>query len=171
MLILQDMVENFSTFLGPAGAVLSLILVFLPKQESAELKYMKSSFTQMFHQLNSIEQKVVDLQTVVEWENQRSNYMEDFQQIDYAYQKTQDMMLQLDAVECESKDQCENQKIAIAASFVSHFDVDQNVFNLLVYTIKKDTFNSHIPSLVATNTKCDINKLRVGSIQMYIIST
>lgn len=72
-------------------------------------------------------------------------------------------MTQLDTVVCESKVPCQREKIKIASRLVAHFDVDKHVFNLLVGTIQKNAVKSHLPSLIAKNSKCDIAKLRVGN--------
>ena len=54
----QSFAAKFGVFLGGFGIMFSLITIFLPPTESAELRYMKQQFQIVNDKLDRIDQKV-----------------------------------------------------------------------------------------------------------------
>ena len=161
---IADLVEGFAKFLGPASAVLSLVIVFLPAADSEELAYMKESFSKVFDQLEAIEGKINDLKTIVAWENQKGQYVKDFHAINFGFAQVQKMMDELGKVPCTQKSSCERAKTKIASAYFHRrvFDVEKNVYHILDGMLTKGSqIVSYIPGLLAEHSKCDIPKLRV----------
>ena len=87
-----------SKLLGPAGAVLSIVSMFLPKKDSPELVYMKGAFTKVFFQLDNIERGVNELKDITKWESQRATFSKDINNINLANDKMKELVRKLQGV-------------------------------------------------------------------------
>ena len=158
------MAETLGKFLGPAAAVLQFIAIWLPKADSAELAYMKKSFSKVFDSLQAIEGKLDSLSSLVKWESQKAIYVKDIQKINYGYRELNRLMDIMVKAYCTTKNSCKRKKLKVASMFYRRgvFDTGRNVYNILDGMLTKGSaVVSYIPGLLAEQSKCDIPKLEV----------
>ncbi|KAK3102925.1 hypothetical protein FSP39_014970 [Pinctada imbricata] len=61
-------------FLGAAGPVVSLISMFLPHQESAELKYMKEQFSKMDQKFDQVFNQFGEVKNLIQQTSLKTQY-------------------------------------------------------------------------------------------------
>ena len=67
--------------------MLGAVAIFLPKKESSEMVLIKTAFRSMFSKMTDLEDKIDDLSTVTEWENQRTIYAPSVFKIEEGYRE------------------------------------------------------------------------------------
>ena len=77
---------ELAELLGPFSNTLTFISGFLPI-ESDEMVLMKAAFRALFSRLAEMEQKIDDLSTITQWENQKTIYASSFLKIEEGYRE------------------------------------------------------------------------------------
>ena len=115
---LVSKIGSIAPFLGAAGAFLSIILAFLPKQDSAELKYMKEKFAEVNSKLDIITEKLDGIEKLITFEAQRAAYITAEHDVMFGYKKLKEFYTELEKTPCSNKKECLRKRTKIAERYV-----------------------------------------------------
>ena len=147
-------------FLGAAGGLISIALLFLPQEESAELKALKKGFAEVNMKLDVITTELDNIKDLIKLENQKAVYSSAAAKIIYGQKKLQEFLDEMAKTTCSNENQCKRAKARIALRYVRYFDV-QKYFHQIVQgaTKKASEFGEPLLHLVKTTSQCHMPKI------------
>ena len=152
--------EKMTAFLGAAGGLISFALAFLPKADSAELKYMKEKFAEVNRKLDKITTELDNINSLITYDTQRALYAEPASKILHGHKQLLLFLDELQKTPCEDKKSCERERVAIASRYVNDFKIKPDFYKILNGAIKqKSTFTEPLLDLTRKTFKCDVGKI------------
>ena len=127
---------TMASFLGAYGGLISFALLFVPKSESAELKFMKKQFAEVNQKLDRITAELDNIKHLITYENQRSVYLDSASKILFAHKQLFVFLDELEKAPCNDKKNCKRVRARIASRYVEHFNVKQDIFKIMNGAVK-----------------------------------
>ncbi len=155
-----DALGKMAGFLGAYGGLISFALLFVPKTESAELKYMKKKFAEVNQKLDRITSELDNIKDLIKYENQRSVYVGSASKILFANKQLIAFLDEMEKTPCDSKKNCKRVRARIASRYVEDFNVKQDLFKIMNGAVKPTSaFGDPLLSIVQKTFKCDVGKI------------
>ena len=156
---LRKVSSRIAGALGVFGAVFSIVLAFLPKQESAELKLMKSEFGKLTEKIDQVSQSIDDVKDLIKLQTHKTAYIDDENKIIYGFTRMQECRERLDNVVCSNRTDCKRKKIAVAESYVASLNIREHVEKILRGSISNGAFGPSLLSLIQEQSRCHVPKI------------
>lgn len=155
-----DSLGKMASFLGAAGGLISFALLFVPKSDSPELKFMKKKFAEVNQKLDIITTKLDNIETIITFENQRSVYVASASKIQFGVTQLSKFLRELETAPCSDEKDCKRVRARIASRYVKDFDVKQNIFMIVNGAIKSTSaFGDALLILTQKTHECDVGKI------------
>ena len=155
-----DALGKMSSFLGAAGGLISFALLFVPKSDSAELKYMKEKFSEVNMKLDRITSELGNVKDLITYESQRTVYVDSASKILIAHKQLSTFLNELQSTPCPDEKSCERIRTGIASRYIDDFNVKQDMFKILNGAIKPTSaFGDPLIDLTRKTFKCDVGKV------------
>ncbi|KAK3103876.1 hypothetical protein FSP39_022583 [Pinctada imbricata] len=145
--------------LGTIGAIFSIIMAFMPSQESPELQLMRRSFSEMNEKLDNIASSVDEIKSIIPIETQKAAYKVHEDRITYGSSRLKECLKRLNEVACVNQTDCKRKRISIAENFVNDFDVRANVEAILRGSTQDGVFGEALLDLMMDSSRCDLPKI------------
>ncbi|XP_065069406.1 uncharacterized protein LOC135694543 [Rhopilema esculentum] len=153
-------IDKMTSFLGAAGGFVSLILAFLPQQDSAELAYMKKQFTLVNTKLDKITSELDNIKGLITYENQRAAYHSSAHAILFGHKQMMRLFNELQKTRCTTKANCKRIRTRIAQRYIASLNVKVHLDKILHGSSKPtSSFGDPLLLLVKKTFKCDISKI------------
>ena len=156
---LRKVSSRIAGAMGVFGAVFGIVLAFLPKQESPELKLMKEEFGKLNQKIDEVAQAIDDVKDLIKMQTHKTAYINDENKIIYGYSRMQECRQRLDSVSCFDQKDCRQKKMAVANSYIASLDVRQHIENILRGTVSNEIFGTSLLSLLQEQSKCHVPKI------------
>ena len=155
-------IGKMAKFLGAAGGFISVALVFLPSQDSAELAYMKKQFTMVNTKLDKVTSKLDDIKSLITYQSQRSAYISSSRAILDGHQRLFKFINEVQKTLCPSKSACERIRARIAERYVKSLNVRKHLENILKGTFSRTSvFGDPLLVLVSKTSKCNFAQINM----------
>ena len=155
-----DALGKMTSFLGAAGGLISFALLFVPKSDSAGLKYMKKKFSEVNLKLDRITSELDNVKNLITYESQRAVYVGSASKILFAHKQLSTFLNELQNTPCPDAKRCERIRAGIASRYVDNFNVKQYIFKILNGAIKPTSaFGKPLIDLTRKTFKCDVGKI------------
>ena len=148
-------------FFGAAGALLSVIMAFIPGGDSAEIALMKKEFAKLSQKIDTVARSLEETKDLIKLETQKAAYLKYEQNIHYGYQRMQQCLGELENVACSSLMECKREKMLIAESYIKDMDVRKSMDTIFRGVTSQSTFGYPLLSLLKEQSKCNITKLNL----------
>ena len=153
-------VGSLAPALGGVSAFLSLLFSFIPKTESAQMKFMKEKFKEVNRKLDGLSDKLDDISTLVTYENQRSIYAEAAHTVKVGSERLDAFFDALEQLSCGNKEECERERSDLAERYVDDFrEVGPSLKLILKGAITKSIFRDPFIGLTMKKSKCNIPQI------------
>eukprot|EP00794_Sanderia_malayensis_P017345 gene17345-19077_t len=151
---------NIAGFLGAAGGLVSLIMIFLPEQDSAELKYMKEQFGIVNHKLDKVVAKIDNLENIIKLESQKAAYLSASNKILHAQRQLLRFMDETFKLKC-SPPNCKRKRMSIAKRYIKDLNVKLYMESVLHASYKPVPAFGDKPllELVSDRYKCQVTEI------------
>lgn len=158
---LLGFISKLSGFIGIAGGFLSFLFIFIPKQESAELKFMKKKFAEVNMKLDRMFNEFDNVKNIITLENQRAAYIDDATAILFGYkQLTEHFIHEISETNCTTPRDCLRQRLVVAESYQKHFNIKHRLYKILRGTTESiSVFNDPLLDLIKRKYKCNIGEV------------
>ena len=155
-----DSLGKMSSFLGAAGVLVSFALLFVPRSESAELKFMRKKFAEVNQKLDIITTELDNVKALITYESQRAAYVGSASKILFGVKQLSAFLDELEKTPCSDAKNCKRVRAKIASRYVKHFDVKQEMFKILNGAITPTSaFGDPLLVLMKKTFKCDVGKI------------
>eukprot|EP00795_Rhopilema_esculentum_P012313 gene12313-biopygen2411 len=155
-----DSLGKMASFLGAAGGLISFALLFVPQQDSAELKYMKEKFAEVNMKLDQITSELDNVKDLITYENQRAVYVSSAAKILYGHKRLQEFLNEIQKTSCSGTSACNRIRARIASRYVNDFNVKSDIFKIINGATKTTSaFGDPLLNLVGSKFKCHIVKI------------
>ena len=155
-----DTLGQMAGFLGAAGGLISFALLFLPTQESAELRYMKLKFAEVNMKLDRITTVLDDVKDLITYENQRAIYVQSAAKILYGHKRLNVFLTELNQANCTSDKDCKRVRSRIASRYIQDFNIKHHLFEIINGATKTTSaFGDPVLQVIKRTFKCDTTKL------------
>ena len=156
---LRAVSARVSGVMGVAGALFSIILAFLPPQESAELKLMKSEFSKLSQKIDSISIAVDDVKNLVKLNTQEAEHIQDENKINTGYSRMLDCHETVSNISCSNRTNCRMKKVQKAGDYLKYLDVRTSVENILRGATSDGVFSTSLLTLLKEASSCNVPKI------------
>ena len=156
---LRKVSSRIAGAMGVFGAIFSIALAFLPKQESAELKLMKTEFGKLTEKIVQVAESIDDVKDLIKLQTHKAAYIDDENKIIYGFTRMQECRERLDNVACSDRTDCKRKKIAVAEIYVASLNIREHVEKILMGSISNGAFGTSLLSLIQEQSKCHIPKI------------
>ena len=147
--------------LGSLGAVFSIVMAFLPAEDSPELKYMKSEFPKLTEKIDTIANSLADTKGLIESSTQQAAYIAYEHKILDGFSKLRECMERVDKVVCSNQTDCRRQKTSVAQGYISYMKVRSDMDSLFRGAVSDNAFGRSLLDLLKEESKCDIPKINL----------
>ena len=149
--------------LGSLGAVFSIVMAFLPAEDSPELKYMKSEFPKLTEKIDTIAKSLADTKGLIASSTQQAAYIAYEHKIMEGFSKLRECMERVDNVVCSNQTDCRRQKTSVAQGYISYMKVRPDMDSLFRGAVSDNIFGRSLLDLLKEESKCDIPKINLLS--------
>ena len=156
---LSKLSSKIAGVMGVFGSILSIVLAFLPQQESAELKLMKAEFGKLTEKIDQVAQSVDDVKDLIKLQTHKTAYIGDENKIIYGFSRMQECRERLDNVVCSNRTDCRRKKIEVAEGYIASLNIREHVENILRGSIANGAFGTALLSLIQEQSKCHVPKI------------
>ena len=156
---LRAVSARVSGVIGVAGALFSIILAFLPPQESAELKLMKSEFSKLSQKIDSISIAIDDVKNLVKLNTQEAKYIQDENKINTGYSRMLECHEAVSSITCYNRTDCRTKKVQKAGDYLKYLDIRSSIENILRGTTSDGVFSTSLLILLKEASSCNVPKI------------
>ena len=146
---------------GAVGAIIQVVLSFIPGEESPELKLMKEEFGKMSQKMDTIARSLDDTKDLIKIASQKAAYIQSEHNIHHGFDRMQECMKKVEGTQCTSLEECKRKKLAIAEGFVSDMKIRKDVEAIYLGVTSDTAFGSSLLDLLKEQSKCNIPKLNL----------
>ena len=146
---------------GVGGALFAIALAFIPtkKEESPELKFMKSEFSKLTEQIDTISKSIDDTNALIKFETQKAAYIPDENRIHNGYASMLECQKQIEQVVCIDVNECKRKKLEIAERHITAMNVRGNLNNIHKGVTANSALGTSLLLLLKRESECDIPKM------------
>ena len=148
-------------FFGAAGALLSVILAFIPGGDSAEIALMKTEFAKLSQKIDTVARSLEETKDLIKLETQKAAYLKHEHNINYGYERMQQCLKELENVVCSTPKECKRAKILIAEGYIKDLNVRESMDAIFRGVTSPSTFGYPLLSLLKEQSICNITKLNL----------
>ena len=157
--------------LGVFSAIFSLVMTFLPTEESAELKYMKSEFGKLSGKVDTIARSLDDTKNLIELAANKALYASYEHKIHYEFLQMEKCIKQLEKVRCSDERSCRQKKQLVAQNYVRAMNVHESIYAIFRGVTTDTTFGTAMLSLLKRKSKCNIPKINLFANKIIALMT
>ena len=148
-------------FFGVIGMVFASILELIPfpKEESAEIKVLRSEFGKLSQQIDTISKSVNDAKDLIKLSAQKAAFIKYENDINHGFSELNKTLNKLDNVECSGVTECKREKTLIAEGYINSMKVRKSTLAIVRAVTSDSAFGTSFMTLFKDNTDCDIPKI------------
>ena len=144
---------------GGIGSMFAFILAFIPGDESAELKLMKSEFAKLTQKVDMIAESLEDTKTLIKAEVQLAAYLQYEHRIKTGASELKKCLAKLEAASCANLTECRRKKQAIAEDYITSMDIRADMEAIFRGATSDSAFGSSLLELLKEQSKCNMPKI------------
>ena len=157
--LLRSVSSKVSGIVGVAGTLFSIVLAFLPPEESPELRYMKLQFGKLSEKIDKISGAVDDVKNLIKLHSQKAAYIQEENNINTGYSKMTECQKNVLGVLCTNKEECRKNRSQIAANYIEFMNVRASVENIVRGTTANGAFSTSLLFLIKEASLCNVPKI------------
>ena len=142
-----------------AGTLFSIVLAFLPPEESPELRFMKLQFGKLSEKIDKISGAVDDVKNLIKLHSQKAAYIQEENKINTGYSKMTECQKKVLGVLCTNKEECRKNRSQIAANYIEFMNVRSSVENIVRGTTSNGAFSTSLLFLIKEASLCNVPKI------------
>ena len=156
---LSKATSKLSGLFGIFGALFSIILAFIPKGDSAEIKYMRTEFAKLTEKIDTVARSLDETKALIKYEAQKSVYLSHEHNIHYGYSQLESCLEKLQHVTCSNPKDCRYKKLNEAEGYIKSLNVGQSLDAVVRGMTSNITFGDSLFELLKRESKCNVPKI------------
>ena len=158
---LTKVTSRLAGLFGAIGAMISVVLSFIPGGDSPELTLMKTEFGKLSQKIDMVSGSLDETKNLIRLEAQKTAYVRYERNIHFGFSQMNELLRKLERVRCSVRKDCKRKKVLVAESYVNSLNVRKNMGAIFQAVTLDSTFGTSFLSLIKQNTNCNIPKLNL----------
>ena len=144
---------------GGIGSMFAVVLAFIPGEESAELKLMKSEFAKLSQKVDMIAESLEDTKTLIKSEVQLAAYLQYEHRIKTGASQLKTCLEKLEAARCANLTACRRTKQLIAEDYIASMNIRADMEAIFRGATSESAFGRSLLDLLKEQSKCNMPKI------------
>ena len=153
-----NIVGKLAPYIGVLGFLAPFIQSFFGGEDPVIAK-LNSEFFKVNKKLDGISKTLSRVDSKITFESQRAAYIGPAARISFSYEKMEEMLGKLKNSTCNSKKECDRERITISGNYLDSFKETERDLYTILQPGEASIFKEPVMNLVRINYECDVPEM------------